>query len=112
MTSDPPGLRRARRLATLLDGAVRVPGTSVRVGLDPLFSVLPVAGSALGAVCSLYVVFEAARAGVPARTVALMLGVVAVDAASGVVPLLGPVADTFVRGNERNVALFERAISR
>lgn len=109
---DPPGLRRTRRFAHLLDSAVRVPGTSIRVGLDPLFSVLPVAGSTLGTLCSLYIVLEAALAGVPLRTIALMLALVGVDAAVGTVPLVGPVADAFLRVNRRNVALFERAVSR
>lgn len=111
MASDPPGLRRSRRLARLLDSAVRVPGTSIRVGLDPLLSVLPVGGDALGLLCSLYVVWEAARAGVPSRTLALMLALVVTDAVVGTVPFVGPVADAFLRVNERNVALFERAIS-
>lgn len=110
--AEPPGLRRARRAATLLDAAVRVPGTSIRVGLDPILSVLPVAGDAVGVLCSLYVVAEAARAGVRPRTLAAMLGLIAVDAAVGSLPLVGPVADAVLRVNERNVALFERAVSR
>lgn len=109
---EPPGLRRARRLARLLDDAVRVPGTSVRIGVDPLLSVLPVAGDAVGAVCSLYVVWEAARADVPWRTLVLMVALIGVDAAVGSLPLVGPVADAVLRVNRRNVALFERAVSR
>ncbi|MFB6147081.1 MAG: DUF4112 domain-containing protein [Halobacteriaceae archaeon] len=108
--SDPAGLRRARLLARLLDDAVRVPGTSFRVGLDPLFSVLPVAGSALGALCSLYIVVEAALAGVSRRTLAGMLLRIGVDAAGGALPLVGPLADVVVRANRRNVAAFERAV--
>lgn len=112
MNPDPPGLRRARRLAHLLDEAVRVPGTSVRVGLDPVLSAFPLAGDAAALLCSLYVVVAAARAGVPPGTLALMLALVAVDAAVGTVPLVGPVVDAGLRVNERNVALFERAVSR
>ncbi|MFB6305067.1 MAG: DUF4112 domain-containing protein [Haloferacaceae archaeon] len=110
--SDPPGLRRARLLARLLDDAVRIPGTSFRVGLDPLLSLVPVGGSALGFLCSLYVVAEAARAGVPARTLAAMLARIAADAVVGSLPLVGPAADAVVRANRRNVAAFERAVNR
>lgn len=112
MSAHPPGLRRARTVARLLDGAVRIPGTGVRVGADPILSALPVAGDALALAASLYVVVEAAIAGVRPRTLALMLALVAFDAAVGAVPLVGPVADAFVRANQRNVTLFERAISR
>ncbi|MFB6157380.1 MAG: DUF4112 domain-containing protein [Haloferacaceae archaeon] len=109
--SEPAGLRRARLLARLLDDAIRVPGTSFRVGLDPLLSVFPVGGSVIGAVCSLYVVAEAALAGVPPRTLAWMLLRVVADAAVGALPFAGPLADAAVRANRRNVAAFERAVA-
>jgi len=110
VSEDPPGLRRARTLAHLLDDAVRLPG-GVRVGLDPLLSVLPVAGDLAAAVLSTYVVAEAWRAGVPRRTLARMLLNVAVDVTLGSVPVLGTAADVLVRANQRNVALFEAAVS-
>jgi hypothetical protein len=106
---DPPALRRARAASRLLDAAVTVPGTSVRVGLDPLLSVVPF-GSLLGTLCSLYVVAEAARFGVPARTLVRMLGNLAVDTVVGAVPVVGPLADAVWQANVRNVALFERHV--
>jgi hypothetical protein len=108
---DPPALRRARAASRLLDAAVTVPGTSVRVGLDPLLSVVPF-GSLLGTLCSLYIVVEAARSGVPGRTLARMLANLAVDTAVGAVPLVGPFVDAAWRANERNVSLFERHVDR
>ncbi len=110
MSTTHPGLRRARTLAHLLDDAVRLPG-GVRVGLDPLLSVLPVAGDLAGAALSMYVVVEAWRAGVSRRTLARMVANVAVDLTLGGVPALGTVADVVVRANQRNVALFEAAVN-
>jgi phosphotransferase system glucose/maltose/N-acetylglucosamine-specific IIC component len=107
----PTRLRYARTIARLLDGAVRVPGTSRRIGLDPLLSVVPVVGSGLGLLLSLSIVWAAAREGVPAATLARMLAHLALDAAVGAVPVAGPVADAVVRANERNVALFEAALA-
>ena len=106
----PARLRYARTVARLLDGAVRVPGTGYRIGLDPLLSAVPVVGSGLGVLFSLSIVWAAAREDVPAATLARMLGHLALDAAVGAVPVVGPVADAVVRANERNVALFEAAL--
>jgi hypothetical protein len=109
-SSIPPGLRRARRVATLLDDAVRVPVVGVRVGLDSIVGLLPVSGDLAVAVCSLYIVFEAARCGVPRRTVARMLANVALDLAVGSIPVVGDLFDAFWKANRRNVRLFERAV--
>jgi hypothetical protein len=95
----------------LLDAAVTVPGTDVRVGVDPLLSVVPF-GSLLGTAASLYIVAEAAVYGVPAATLARMLANLAVDTVLGLVPLVGPLVDAAWRANERNVALFERHVGR
>jgi hypothetical protein len=110
VSPDPPGLRRARRLAYLLDDAVRLPG-GFRVGLDPLLSLLPVVGDVAGLVLSVYVVAEAWRAGVPRVVLARMSLYVAAEATLGAVPVLGSVVDAVLRVNQRNVALFEAAVS-
>jgi hypothetical protein len=107
---DPPGLRRARLLAHILDDAVRLPG-GFRVGLDPLLSVVPVAGDAVAALLSGYVVVEAWRAGVPPRTLARMVLYVAVEFVLGSVPVVGTILDAVLRVNRRNVDLFEAALA-
>jgi hypothetical protein len=106
------GLDRARAASTLLDEAIRVPGTDRRIGLDPILGLLPVAGDAVAALASLYVVFEAFRAGVPGRTLAAMLLLIAVDAVAGSVPVVGPVFDAFWKANRWNVSMFEDHVER
>ena len=103
-------LRRARALSGLLDDAVRVPGTDVRFGLDPILGVVPVAGDAVAAVLSLYPVAEAYRLGAPRRTLAKMLAVVGVDAVVGSVPAVGGVFDALWKANERNTRTLERHV--
>jgi len=110
--SEAAALGRVRRVSRLLDSAIRVPGTEIRVGLDPVVSLLPVAGDAVGAVLSLYPVAEAYRLGAPKRTLATMLAVVAVDAVAGSIPLLGTVFDTVWRANEWNARLLARHLRR
>ena len=99
-------LDRLRRLARLLDGAVRLPLVG-RVGLDALLGLLPVVGDVAGAVASAAIVVEAARMGAPRALVLRMLGNLAIDLAAGVVPVSGDHADVRRRTNERNVALLE-----
>ncbi|MBI3512751.1 MAG: DUF4112 domain-containing protein [Proteobacteria bacterium] len=101
-------LRRLRRLATLMDAAFVIPGTTVRVGWDPLIGLIPGAGDALTAALSLYIVGEAWRLGVPAGLLARMVVNIAIDFGLGVVPVAGDVFDALWRDNLMNVALIER----
>ena len=101
-------LRRLRRLATLLDAAIVIPGTSVRIGWDPVIGLIPGAGDALSAVLSSYIVVEAWRLGVPARLLARMVVNIAIDFGLGVVPIAGDVFDALWRANLMNVDLLER----
>jgi len=110
VSSDPPGLRRAKRLAYLLDDAVRLPG-GFRIGLDPLLSLVPVVGDAAGLLFSAYVVVEAWRAGVSRGVLARMTLYVLAEATLGAVPVFGSVVDAVLRVNQRNVVLFEAAVS-
>lgn len=101
-------LARVRTVTRLLDEAVRIPGTDFRIGLDPILSLLPVAGDAAAAVVSLYPIVEAYRLGVPGRTLVVMLTLVAVDAVTGSVPVFGSVFDAFWKANAWNYRLIER----
>jgi hypothetical protein len=104
-------LARARVVGRLLDEAIRVPGTSVRIGLDPLIGLVPGVGDVVGAVASAYIVLEAARAGAPASVLARMLGNVGIDAVVGALPLAGDVFDFAWKSNTRNVRLLERHLA-
>ena len=103
---------RLARLAWLLDSAFRVPGTQVRIGLEPLLGFVPGIGDALGKALSLYLVYEAWRLGVPASVLLRMLGNVAVDALIGIVPVVGDIGDVFWRANRMNVALLDAHLAR
>lgn len=98
-------VRRIRWLAYLLDGAFQVPGTRLRVGLDPIIGLVPVGGDLLTALLSLYIVYEGWRLGVDRSTLAKMLVNVAVDTAIGFVPAVGDVFDAAFQANIRNMEL-------
>jgi Domain of unknown function (DUF4112) len=98
-------LRRVARLAYWLDDRFRIPGTSRRVGLDGLLGLIPGIGDTATTLVAAYIVIEAARMGVPKRTIARMLGNVGVDYVIGLVPLAGDLADLAWKANRRNARL-------
>lgn len=103
-------LERARAIARMMDNAVRIPGTNIRVGLDALLGLFPGLGDVSGAVFGGYIVLLAARLGVSPVVVSRMLLNLGLDMATGAVPLLGDLVDVAWKANTRNLALLERAI--
>lgn len=99
----------ARRLSVLLDSAVTIPGTNVKIGLDPILGLLlPELGDTLTAAMSLTLLGVAFRERVPKLVLARMLLNIAVDALLGAIPVIGDVFDFAFRSNEKNLALIER----
>ena len=105
-------LARLQRLSTLLDRAIVIPGTGVRIGLDPIIGLIPGFGDLTTAAVSVYLIAEAARLGVPKSTLVRMVANVAVDSFGGSVPLVGDVFDAAWRSNSKNVELLTRHIER
>ncbi|HUF13507.1 MAG TPA: DUF4112 domain-containing protein [Longimicrobiales bacterium] len=97
--------RDVERLARLLDDVVTIPGTRIRVGLDPLLGLLPGGGDLIGGALSAWIIVAAARLGAPPAVIARMGANVLVDTAVGAVPVLGDIFDIVWRANRRNVDL-------
>ena len=103
-------LKRLRRLAWLIDGAFKLPGTRFRFGLNSVVGLVPVGGDAVLGALSLYIIYEAAKLGVPRPQLARMLGNVALEVAGGSVSILGDVFDMALKANLRNLAIIERHV--
>jgi hypothetical protein len=101
-------LVRLRKIAWLLDAALRLPGTRFRFGINSLIGLPPGFGDAALALLSLYFVLEAVRLRAPRRLVGRMLANVAIEFGLGAVPVLGDLLDVIWKANLRNVALLER----
>lgn len=101
-------LRRLEELAHLMDEAVGIPGTELRVGLDPLVGLVPGAGDTLTAVVSLWIVFRARRLGVSRGVLLKMAANVAIDWLVGSIPVLGDLFDFGWKANRRNLRLMRR----
>jgi hypothetical protein len=117
-TTEPPSdrrkrraLDRARRVGFLLDEAFEVPVLGYRIGLDPLIGLVPVAGDAVAALLSMYVVFEGARAGASFPLLFLMTLLVVVDFLVGSLPLVGDLFDAVWKANAWNARLLERHVA-
>jgi hypothetical protein len=102
------GMDRLRGIATVLDDAVRVPGTNIRFGLDALLGLVPGAGDAVTGVVAAYAIVLAARLGAPPVVIARMTMNVLVDVATGTIPVLGDIFDVGWKSNRKNVQLLER----
>jgi hypothetical protein len=107
-----PRLRQLELLARLLDAAVTVPGTRVRIGLDALIGLIPGVGDAVGAALSTWIVYQAAQLGASNATLVRMLSNVAIETLIGAVPLLGDIFDVVWKANLRNVMLLREVAAR
>jgi hypothetical protein len=108
----PKDIEHLETLVRLLDEAIRIPGTNWRFGLDSVFGLLPGAGDLAGAILAAYVLKESSRLGASRRTLARMVGNIALDFAVGAVPLLGDVFDVAFKANRRNLRLLKKHLKR
>lgn len=105
-------LVRLEALARVMDSAVRIPGTEVRMGFDALLGLVPVLGDAVAGAISSYLIWEAKKLGVPKWVLARMIANTAIDTALGAVPVVGDLFDVAYRSNSRNVALLRRHLEK
>lgn len=101
---------RVQRLSKFLDNAIVIPGTSYRVGVDPLLGLFPGVGDYLGAFLSGYIVLEAARIGASRATIIRMIFNVIIDTIGGLIPGLGDIFDIFWKANSRNMVLLQKQL--
>jgi hypothetical protein len=94
--------KRLEWFARWSDDVYRIPGTSIRVGLEPLLGLIPVLGDAAGVLVAAYVPFEAWRHGAPRSLLWKMTKTLAIDGLVGLIPVLGDVFDVTYRANRRN----------
>ena len=104
-SDEPGGIAELDRLAQLLDSRWRIPGTSVRLGVDAIAGLLPGVGDAASGLVSSYIVLRAMNHGASRGLVARMLGNVLLDTVVGSVPILGSIFDVFYKANNRNISL-------
>jgi len=95
-------------MSRLLDSAFEIPGTSYRVGLDPIIGLVPWIGDLVSPLFTIAILWQAREMALP-RVVQLRMVVnVAIDTLVGAIPLAGDLFDFAWKANDKNMALLER----
>ena len=102
-----PRLKRMRQLSQLLDGAIAIPGTKQRIGLDPILGLIPGGGDTVSALLSGYIIIEAAQMGLPRKALLQMVLNLVIDTVAGSVPIVGDIFDVVSKANFRNMQIVE-----
>jgi hypothetical protein len=97
-------------LSHVLDDFIKVPGTSIRFGLDGIVGFIPGIGDLIGGLASCIIIIAAWVRGVSYVTVTRMVANVAIEVVVGSVPILGDMFDIAWRANRRNYALLTGSV--
>jgi hypothetical protein len=91
-----------------MDSRFRVPGTSLRFGLDPLLGLIPGLGDSASALVSVLLILKSARHGLP-RVVMIRMAVnVLLNAAIGATPVAGDLFSFWFKANQINYQLLQK----
>ncbi|MEZ5853774.1 MAG: DUF4112 domain-containing protein [Hyphomicrobiaceae bacterium] len=105
-------LARVGALAKLMDSAIAIPGTTIRVGVDVVLGLIPVVGDLASQVISSYIIWEARKLGVSHLTIGRMIANTLFDTVIGIVPVVGDAFDVMFRANMRNLALLQKELEK
>lgn len=98
-------------IAKWLDDLLRIPGTNIRIGLDPLLALIPGLGDAASTTAGAAILLTAVRHRAPFQTLVRMSGNMAGNALLNLVPVLGPAASIWYRSNSRNNQLLQKHLA-
>lgn len=104
--------RRIEGLEQLLEGAFLIPGLNMRVGLDAVLGLIPVAGDVIAAGLGLYLVWEAKNLGLPRWKLWRMAANVGIDTLIGAVPVAGDLFDFIYKSNTRNLRIIRKHLDK
>ena len=100
-------LQALRKVAHLLDSAFVIPGTSYRIGLDPVLGFIPGLGDLVSPLFAIGILLQARNLAIPKVVQLRMIFNVAIDALLGAIPVIGDVFDFAWKANDKNLALLE-----
>ena len=100
----------AEAIAHVLDDMLRIPGTRMRMGADPLLGLLPVIGDVIALLLGMSILVIARQVHVPWRTVASMGFNQLKNGLIGAIPFIGDAYSFHFKSNAVNVALLLRAV--
>lgn len=98
-------------LAHWLDDVLKIPGTRIRFGLDPLLALIPAFGDAAVTGAGATLLLSAARHRAPPRLILRMAANMLGNALLNAVPLAGPALSIWFKSNTRNYRLLQRHLA-
>ncbi|MGD9852974.1 MAG: DUF4112 domain-containing protein [Nitrospirales bacterium] len=98
----------AHWLAQLLDATWNIPGTNIKIGLDPLLGLIPGIGDFISNAVGSLLLFLATKAGVPRVVIVRMALNVCINMAMGAIPGIGDMFSIWFKSNLRNSQLLDR----
>lgn len=105
-------LATAEFLAKILDATVRIPGTRIYLGLDPLLGLIPGVGDMLANLIGTVILILAARLQMPRIVVARMSLNLLINGTIGAIPILGDLFSIWFRSHARNAVLLREAATK
>lgn len=103
----PDALRKAQKMAHLLDSAIGIPFTKIRFGLDSILGLVPGLGDLVGVALSAHIIRLAAQVGAPLSLRITMIRNAIFDFLIGLIPFIGDISDIFYKANRKNIRLLE-----
>ena len=98
-------------VASLMDDFIRIPGTDIRIGLDPILGLFPGVGDTVASLVGVLIIGEASRRGVPRMALVTMALNILANAALGSIPIVGDAFSVWFKSNRRNHDLLQKALS-
>jgi len=98
-------------VASLMDDFIRIPGTDIRLGLDPILGLFPGLGDTVASLVGVVIINEAGRRGVSRKVLVAMALNILANAAVGAVPVAGDLFSFWFKSNRRNHDLLQKALS-
>jgi hypothetical protein len=99
----------AELLAKALDTTVKIPGTRLYLGLDPLLGLIPGVGDIVANLIGTVILILAARLHVPQIVIARMSLNLLINGTVGAIPIVGDLFSIWFRSHARNAELLRRA---
>ncbi len=99
----------ADMLAKALDMTVKIPGTSLSIGLDPLLGLIPGVGDVLANLIGTIILGLGTRLQIPRIVLVRMSLNLLINGTVGAVPIAGDLFSVWFRSHARNAALLREA---
>lgn len=98
----------AQAIGQLLDASLTIPGTAIKIGLDPLIGLIPGIGDLISNGIGSSLLFLATKAGVPRIVILRMSLNIVINMTVGAIPVLGDLFSIWFKSNLQNAQLLYR----